>query len=176
MEGSNKCSRPWFKLLVQQRATVRGYPLEKCGFVVDPQPRDGMGRAAPAAQRMPSQRERKEVRDAQKEASEAADRARIAEEEKQMALKHRNEEHARNKELEKELSGLTPPTLTGTRGELGRLGTRQFYEHAKFGVKWLKRYHILDIPPLIISVLKQVGCEKQTDLTWATLVHDGRPA
>ena len=51
------------------------------------------------------------------------------------SLEQRNEEQARNKELEKELSDLTPPTLTGTRGEIGRLGTSQFFEHAKFSVK-----------------------------------------
>ena len=40
-------------------------------------------------------------------------------------------------------------------------------------MKWLKRFHILDIPQLIISVLKQVGREKETDLCWETLKSDG---
>ena len=40
-------------------------------------------------------------------------------------------------------------------------------------MKWLRRFHILDIPQLIISVLKQVGREKETGLCWETLKSDG---
>ena len=133
----------------------------------------GMCRMPPASQRLPSQRERLEVREARKEASEAADKLRIANEEKAIALHNRNNEQARMKELEKELDQLRPPTLDGKKSEIPRVQRRQLFEHAEFGVKWLRRFHVLDIPPLIISVLKQVGREKQTDLTWATLMLDG---
>ena len=132
-----------------------------------------MCRQPPASERLPSQRERLQVRDARKEASEAADKLRIANEEKQVALDHRNAEQARLKELDKELERLRPPTLDGKKGEIPRVKERQLFNHAEFGVKWLKRFHVLDIPPLIISVLKQLGREKKTDLTWATLMHDG---
>ena len=133
----------------------------------------GMCRMPPASQRLPSQRERLEVREARKEASEAADKLRIANEEKQIALRHRDSEYARMKELEKELDQLRPPTLDGKKSEIPRVKQSQLFKHAEFGVKWLKRFHVLDIPPLILSVLRQVGREKQTDLTWATLMHDG---
>ena len=132
-----------------------------------------MCRQPPASERLPSQRDRLAVRDARKEASEAADQLRIANEEKQIALHNRNNEQARMKELDKELDRLRPPTLDGKKGEIPRVKQTQLFKHAEFGVKWLKRFHVLDIPPLIISVLKQVGREKQTDLTWATLMHDG---
>ena len=132
-----------------------------------------MCRQPPASQRLLSQRERIQVRDARKEASEAADKLRIANEEKQIALDHRNAEQARMKELDKELERLRPPTLDGKKGEIPRVKQTQLFKHAEFGVKWLKRFHVLDIPPLILSVLRQVGREKQMDLTWATLMHDG---
>ena len=132
-----------------------------------------MCRQPPASERLPSQRERVQVRDARKEASEAADKLRIANEEKQVALDHRNAEQARLKELDKELERLRPPTLDGKKGEIPRVKERQLFNHAEFGVKWLKRFHVLDIPPLIISVLKQVGREKETDLCRATLMADG---
>ena len=78
----------------------------------------GMCRMPPASQRLPSQRERLEVREARKEASEAADKLRIANEEKQIAMRHRDSEKARIKELEKELDQLRPQTLDGKKSEI----------------------------------------------------------
>ena len=83
-----------------------------------------MCRQPPASERLPSQRERLQVRDARKEASEAADKLRIANEEKQVALDHRNAEQARLKELDKELERLRPPTLDGKKGEIPRVKQR----------------------------------------------------
>ena len=68
-------------------------------------------RQPPASERQPSQRERALVREARKDALEAADRARIAREEKQVALNHRNADGKRAAGLAREVKELKPPTL-----------------------------------------------------------------
>ena len=115
---------------------------------------------------MPSQRDRAAVREARKEASEAADKLRIANEEKQIAKRHRNTDQKRARTAEKELKKLEEPSLSGLHGEIPKLKWKStaFYAHVDYGYQWLKRFHILDVPLLIIAVLHKLGREKKTDL------------
>ena len=115
-----------------------------------------MGRAARPQDRLPSQRERKEVRDARKEASEAARKLEIANEEKQIAHRNRNNDSKRARAAEKELKNREPPSLSGLHGEIPRLKFQStaFYAHVEYGYQWLeqKRFHLLDVPLLISSL------------------------
>ena len=124
---------------------------------------------------MPSQRDRAAVREARKEASEAADKLRIANEEKQIAHRHRNTDQKRARAAEKELKKMEPPSLSGLHSEIPRLKFQStaFYAHVDYGYQWLKRFHILDVPLLIIAVLHKLGREKKTDLCKATVMSDG---
>ena len=98
-----------------------------------------MGRAARPQDRLPSQRERKEVRDARKEASEAARKLEIANEEKQIAHRNRNNDSKRARAAEKELKNQEPPSLSGLHGEIPRLKFQStaFYAHVEYGYQWL---------------------------------------
>ena len=116
-----------------------------------------MGGAARPQDRLPSQRERKEVCDARKEASEAARKLEIsliANEEKQIVHRNRNNDSKRARAAEKELKNREPPSLSGLHGEIPRLKFQStaFYAHVEYGYQWLKRFHLLDVPLLISSL------------------------
>lgn len=67
------------------------------------------------------------------------------------------------------------PSLAGLHGAVDKLKPQSatFYDHVTFGYEWLKRYNLLDIPPLIAAVLKRLGNEKGEDLRWKTLMNEG---
>ena len=125
-----------------------------------------MPRQAPPDQRLPSQRASREDRQQAAEHAELKRKLEIAEEEKQIAMKHRNAHYAEKKQLEKEVEKLQPPTLHGTHAEIKKLKPKStaFYEHVDFGVKWLQRFNVTDIPPLLVAVLRKLGRELGTNL------------
>ena len=99
----------------------------------------------------------------------------VANEEKQIALNHRNAEMASKKGLAQEIKDLTPPLLVGHGQKIGKLkkGANAFYSHVNFGFDWLRRFDISDVPPLVVAVLRKLGSESKTDLCWQTLMADG---
>lgn len=134
-----------------------------------------MCRQPPATARQRSQRPLKEVRDLEAKASEAKRKLEVALEEKQVAYRHRNSECASQKRLKEEVEMLTPKSLDGLQHNIGKLTPQStaFYAHVKFGVDWLKRFELSDVPLLLTTVLKQLGLAKGVDLRWETLMSDG---
>ena len=122
-----------------------------------------------------SQRHCSDIRRAEANAVEAARLTQVKEEEKQHSAWHRSSEKAEIKRLEEEFKDFKAPSLDGPNGAIGKLNKQSstFYDHVLFGYDWLKRYNILDIPPLIAAVLKKLGNEKGEDLRWKTLMDEG---
>lgn len=134
-----------------------------------------MPRASKDWQPAPSIRHCSDARRAEANAADAVRLAQVKEEEKQIALRHRNSEMAEIKRLEEELKEAKGPSLHGLSSKIGKLNRKgsAFYEHVQFGYDWLKRFDLQDIPPLIIAVLKKVGREKEQDLCWKTIMDTG---
>ena len=137
--------------------------------------RTAMPRPSKDWQPAPSQRHCSDIRRAEAKAAEAARVVQVKEEEKQHAFRQRSTEKAEIKRLEEELKDLKAASLAGLNGAIGKLSKQSstFYDHVAFGYDWLKRYNILDIPPLIAAVLKKLGNEKGEDLRWKTLMDEG---
>ena len=124
---------------------------------------------------LPSQRASAEVRQAETQASEARRLLAVAEEEKANTKWHRNSEKQELKEVKQELKDALPPTMDGKANAIPRLkpNSHAFYEHVKFGVDWLRRFHVLDVPMLLVATMKSLGREKETDVCRETMMHDG---
>ena len=126
-----------------------------------------------------SQRHCSDIRRAEASAAEAVRLAEVKEEEKQHTVWHRSSERAEVKRLAEELkdfdSDFKGPSLAGLHGTVDKLKPQSatFYDHVTFGYEWLKRYNLLDIPPLIAAVLKRLDNEMGEDLRWKTLMDEG---
>ena len=124
---------------------------------------------------MPSQRATAEFRQAEAQASEARRLLVVAEEEKTNTKRQRNSECKELKEVKQELKNALPPTMDGEANSLPRLkpNSDAFYEHVKFGVQWLSRFNILDVPMLLVATMKSLGREKNADVCHETMMHRG---
>lgn len=124
---------------------------------------------------VPSQRATAEFRRAEAQASEARRLLVVANEEKANTKRQRNSEVKELKEVKKELKKALPPTMDGKANSLPRLKPRSdaFYEHVKFGVEWLSRFHILDVPMLLVATMRALGREKKADVCRETMMHRG---
>ena len=124
---------------------------------------------------MPSQRKHPSVRHAEAEASEARRLVQVAEEEKLNTLRHRKSTYQELKEVKRELKEAQPATMAGKSREVKRIrpGTSTFYTHVEFGVNWLSRFHIHDVPMLLVACMKTLGKKKETDLRRETMMDSG---
>ena len=96
----------------------------------------------------------------------------VAEEEKQCAMNNRNNEprRARGAELRdmSKESGFYDKSI----GKL-KHGIQSFYDHVDYGYEWLKRFNPLDVPALIVAILKKLGRDANVDYCRKTLMADG---
>ena len=145
-----------------------------------------MPRAAPGAVFQPSHRATAEVRRLEAEASEARRLTEVANEEKTNTKRQRNSVAKELKEVKQELKEALPATMAGKASDVKRLKPKSaaFYEHVQFGVSWLRRFHILDVPMVLVACMRSLGRESETDvcrdimmdkgmdMTRARLLHD----
>ena len=124
---------------------------------------------------LPSQRATAEVRRSEAAASEARRLTEVAKEEKANTAWHRNSEKKELKEVKKELKDALPATLAGKAKNIKRLEPQSsaFYDQVEFGVGWLRRYHILDVPMVLVACMKALGRERDTNLCRETMMDKG---
>ena len=134
-----------------------------------------MPRVTPGAVLPPSIRATAEVRRLEAAVSEAQRLAEVANEEKTNAWRHRNSEKKELKEVKLELKDALPATLAGKSGSVNRLKPQSsaFYEQVDFGVNWLRRFHILDVPMILVACMKSLGRESDTNVCREVMMDKG---
>ena len=134
-----------------------------------------MPRVTPGAVLPPSIRATAEVRRLEAAVSEAQRLAEVANEEKTNAWWHRNSEKKELKEVKLELKDALPATLAGKSGSVNRLKPQSsaFYEQVDFGVNWLRRFHILDVPMILVACMKSLGRESDTNVCREVMMDKG---
>ena len=126
------------------------------------------------AERLSAQRASAETRQLEAEKAELARQLEVREDELAQAQLCRQTAERRQRELEKELRELQPPSLDGCKSAVPKLKPKSdaFYQHVAFGARWLARFDVADVPALLASVLGKVGRDKDVDLRKAVLQGD----
>jgi hypothetical protein len=124
---------------------------------------------------LPSQRATAEVRRLEAEASEARRLTEVANEEKTNTKRQRNSVAKELKEVKQELKEALPATMAGKATDVKRITPKSaaFYEHVQFGVSWLRRFHILDVPMILVACMRSLGRESETDVCRDILMDKG---
>lgn len=135
-----------------------------------------MGRMPRAAERLPSQRESRDLREL--EAQVAALKADILTHEQSLrdVMDLRNSADRRVRQLEAEVKELRPPSTDGLSSVIPKIKdttSTTFYDHVNFGFEWLRRFHIEDIVPITVAALKKVGRKMEKDLCFSLITCKG---
>jgi hypothetical protein len=79
------------------------------------------------------------------------------------------------KEVKQELKEALPATMAGKATDVKRIKPKSaaFYEHVQFGVSWLRRFHILDVPMVLVACMRSLGRESETDVCRDILMDKG---
>ena len=134
-----------------------------------------MPRAPVAADRLPSQRATSDFRELQTRASELEKERNSLRNELRLAMNNRNYYESVAERYKKELKLLRPPSHDGRRDAINKLKDQSsnFYDHVEYICSVFRRYDVNDVPTLATAVLAKLGREKQTDLSFATLITSG---